>query len=371
MDLPEANEHSDQQEDSDFSLIYDDEDFDAGEPPIADEIEEVVTGKLEVTFQPSEESITCYGAPKDDEAIEFLDRRYALEDEVLLENGEKVTLQLNDEQKLKREVIRSLLEARHNRKLFSERLEEGRKKLNLKSTRQVRRIFKAWVNSGTASLFKKATSDGNVKPRRGEYWYNLSLKIYKDGNKGDSVMFRTQVASRIEDQIYEYMKLELSDETARLEAAGFSREALDLKLSRLIKERQEVCNEQRCEIQKEISALKTKISELRKRKLDTKAVHKRIKDLKEQKQSIVAFEFWREYGQPPSTRTVEIWLKPIEERNNQAKNSRSPGWHGDTLILRTRDGEYISVTRSNQVWQIDHQDLRRCTKCGGQLSPIS
>ncbi|MBD1867200.1 transposase family protein [Cyanobacteria bacterium FACHB-471] len=353
MDLPEANEHSDQQEDSDFSLIYDDEDFDAGEPPIADEIEEVVTGKLEVTFQPSEESITCYGAPEDDEAIEFLDRRYALEDEILLEDGERVMLQLDDEQKLKREVIRSLLEARHNRKLFSKCLKEGAKKLDL-STRQVRRIFKAWVNLGTASLVKKATSDSDVKPRRGEYWYNLSLEIYEDGNKGDCVMTRTQVASRIEDQIYEYVKLELSDEVARLEVAGFSGEELDLELSRLIEERQEVCNQQKCEIQQEILTLKTKISELRKQKLDTQAFRDCIKRLKEQKKAIVAFEFWREYGQPPSTRTVEIWLKPIEERNNKAKSSRSPGWHGDTLILRTRDREHISVTRSNQVWQIDH-----------------
>ena len=46
-------------------------------------------------------------------------------------------------------------------------------------------------------------------------------------------------------------------------------------------------------------------------------------------------------------------MKPIEESNNTAKSSRSPGWHGDTLILRARDKENISVTRSNQVWQID------------------
>jgi putative transposase len=188
--------------------------------------------------------------------------------------------------KLNRDVIRSLSEARHNRKLFSERLEEGRKKLNLQFTRQVRRIFDGWINLGAASFTKGRRSDVG-KPRRSEYWYNLSCKIYEDGNKGDSVMTRTQVASRVEDQIYEYTKLELSDEVAKLEAAGFSGEKLDLEVSRLIKERQEICNEQRCEIQKEISALKTKISEFRKRKLNTKAVYERIKDLKEQKQAIV------------------------------------------------------------------------------------
>ena len=75
--------------------------------------------KCRVAYQPSDLSIACYGAPEDDEAIEFLGRRYALEDEIALENGEKISLQLTTEQKLKRDVIRSLLEARHNRKLFS------------------------------------------------------------------------------------------------------------------------------------------------------------------------------------------------------------------------------------------------------------
>jgi len=175
MTMPEANEHSEQLEDSDFSLIYEDEDLEPEEPQIADEIEEPAKGKPKVKFQPSQESITCYGAPEDDEAIEFLDRRYALEDEILLENGEKVTLHLNDEQKLKRDVIRSLSEARHNRKLFSERLEEGRKKLNLRSTRQVRRIFDDWINLGAASFTKGRRPDVG-KPRRSEYWYNLSCK---------------------------------------------------------------------------------------------------------------------------------------------------------------------------------------------------
>ncbi|MBW4420725.1 MAG: Mu transposase C-terminal domain-containing protein [Myxacorys californica WJT36-NPBG1] len=352
MNPPEANEYSDQQDDGDFSLIYEEEDLGTEEPSVASEIEELASDKSKTIFQPSEQSIACYGAPVNDVAAEFLDRRYALEDEITLQNGEKVKLQLTDEQKLKREVIRNLLEARHNRTLFSERLKEGAEKLNL-STRQVRRIFKDWIALGTASLQRAARKDDG-KPRRSEYWYDLSRKIYEDGNKGDRSMTRTQAASRVEDQIYEYMKLELPSEAARLEAAGFSGEKLDLELSRVIEQRQKSCNQEKREIQQEISALKTKISELRKRKLDTGAVHDRIKRLEEQKQAIVAFEFWREYGQPPSTRTVEIWLKPIEEKNHKAKTSRSPGWHGDTLILRTRDGESISVTRSNQVWQIDH-----------------
>ena len=83
----------------------------------------------------------------------------------------------------------------------------------------------------------------------------------------------------------------------------------------------------------------------------------------------MAFEFWREYGQPPSTRTIEIWLKPIEERNDKAETSRSPGWHGDILILRTRTGESIAVTYSNQVWQIDHTkaDVLLVDEDGGEI----
>ena len=215
---------------------------------------------------------------------------------------------MTDEQKLKRDVIRNLLAARHNRKLFCQQLREGAERLNLKSTRQVRRIFQDWIELGTASFSKAQRADVG-KARLSEYWYNLSLKIYEGGNKGDKVMTRTQAASHIEDQIYEYLKLELSDEVARLEAAGFAKEELDLELSRLIEERKEICNEHRREIQTQISALKTKCSELRKRKLDTQEVHKCIMKLEEQKQSLVAFEFWREYGQPPCTRTVEIWFE--------------------------------------------------------------
>lgn len=352
MDLPEANEYSDQQDDQGFSLIYQEENLDTEESLLPDQRDNLKSGKPETEFRPSEQTIACYGAPEDDLPIEFLDRRYALEDEILLENGEKVRLQLTDKQKLEREVMRKLSEARYNRKLFSRCLKEGSEMLNL-SVRQVRRKFKDWIALGTAS-FQKAGRNDVGKPRRSQYWYDLSLKIYEEGNRGNRIMTRTQAASRIQDQIYEYVKLELLPDVARLETAGFKGEALDLELSKVIKQRQEVCNQQRQEIQQEISALKTRVSELRKQELDARAVHDRIKSLEKQKQAMVAFEFWREYGQPPSARTVEIWLKPIEERTHKAKTSRSPGWHGDTLILRTRDNESISVTHSNQVWQIDH-----------------
>jgi PAS domain S-box-containing protein len=43
----------------------------------------------EIHDTPSEQSIACYGAPEDDTAAEFLDRRYALEDEITLKTGRK------------------------------------------------------------------------------------------------------------------------------------------------------------------------------------------------------------------------------------------------------------------------------------------
>ena len=143
MNLPEANEYPNCDNEN-FSLLYEEEDAGDQELPVADEAAVLEAGNPKGTRQLSELSIACYGAPEDDVSIEFLDRRYALEDEITLENGEEVTLQLTDKQKLERQVIRNLSEARHNRKLFSQRLQEGAKTLNL-STRQVRRKFKAWV----------------------------------------------------------------------------------------------------------------------------------------------------------------------------------------------------------------------------------
>jgi putative transposase len=107
-------------------------------------------------------------------------------------------------------------------------------------------------------------------------------------------------------------------------------------------------------------SLKKKISELHKKKLDTGAVKERIKRLEQKKQETVAFEFWKEYGQPPSTRTVEIWLKPLEDETNQSKTSRSPGWHGDKLVLRTRSGREIDVQYSNQFGRWTTPKLMFC-----------
>jgi putative transposase len=57
---------------------------------------------------------------------------------------------------------------------------------------------------------------------------------------------------------------------------------------------------------------------------------------------------------PPSHMTVYRVLQPIIDRQQKAKSIRSPGWKGERLSVKTRDGKDLSIDRSNQVWQCDH-----------------
>ncbi|MEH2385131.1 MAG: Mu transposase C-terminal domain-containing protein [Nostoc sp.] len=232
---------------------------------------------------------------EEDKSVEFLDQRF-------LEDSE---LRLSGEQRLKLEIIRNLREP-CDRLTYGKRLEEAAKKLG-KSERTVRRLIKSWEEKGLAALAEAPRADKG-QPRKSEYWYKLSLKIDKKGNKGSDRMTRTQVAEKIETQAYEFAKKELEAEISRLESQGFRGEDLDWELKKLIK----------------------------------------IKEKAE------GFKYWSKYGKPPSTRTVERWLKPVEEKRHKSRISRSPGWHGSEHIIKTRDGQEISIKCSNQVWQIDH-----------------
>jgi putative transposase len=51
----------------------------------------------------------------------------------------------------------------------------------------------------------------------------------------------------------------------------------------------------------------------------------------------------------PSYRTVLRVLKPYIEKKN--KSIRSPGWQGNSLSVKTRDGFDLDISYSNQVWQ--------------------
>lgn len=47
-------------------------------------------------------------------------------------------------------------------------------------------------------------------------------------------------------------------------------------------------------------------------------------------------------------------MKPLIEKQEQAKSIRSPGWRGSRLSVKTRAGQDISVKYSNHIWQCDH-----------------
>lgn len=57
---------------------------------------------------------------------------------------------------------------------------------------------------------------------------------------------------------------------------------------------------------------------------------------------------------PPSRMTVYRVLGSEIEQQQQRRRTRSIGWQGETLILKTREGLEVEVKESNQVWQCDH-----------------
>jgi putative transposase len=59
-------------------------------------------------------------------------------------------------------------------------------------------------------------------------------------------------------------------------------------------------------------------------------------------------------SQPPSRASVYRVLESEMEQQIQRGRSRSVGWQGETLILKTREGLEVEVKESNQVWQCDH-----------------
>ena len=57
---------------------------------------------------------------------------------------------------------------------------------------------------------------------------------------------------------------------------------------------------------------------------------------------------------PPSRASVYRVLQSELDLQEQRLRSRSIGWSGETLILKTREGLEVEVKESNQVWQCDH-----------------
>jgi len=57
---------------------------------------------------------------------------------------------------------------------------------------------------------------------------------------------------------------------------------------------------------------------------------------------------------PPSRISVYRVLQSEIDRQETRSRSRSIGWQGETLVLKTREGIAVEVKESNQVWQCDH-----------------
>ena len=73
----------------------------------------------------------------------------------------------------------------------------------------------------------------------------------------------------------------------------------------------------------------------------------------------------------PSRRSVYRVLSGEIERLEHKQKSRSIGWQGETLKLRTKEGIELDIEYSNQVWQVDHtqgyftlkRDLSKSSPC--------
>ncbi|MBD1847764.1 transposase [Cyanobacteria bacterium FACHB-63] len=59
-------------------------------------------------------------------------------------------------------------------------------------------------------------------------------------------------------------------------------------------------------------------------------------------------------NKPPSRASVYRVLQSEMDQQEVRSRSRSIGWQGETLLLKTREGLEVEVKESNQVWQCDH-----------------
>jgi putative transposase len=127
--------------------------------------------------------------------LDFIEEKNSKQE---LERNEVVT-ELDEEARLKLEVIQTLLEP-CDRATYGKRLKEAAEKLG-KSKRTVQRLVKKWEESGLAGLIQTERSDkGNH--RISDELEKFILKTYQDGNKGGKritpkqVFLRTKVKAR-------------------------------------------------------------------------------------------------------------------------------------------------------------------------------
>ena len=105
----------------------------------------------------------------------------------------KVVAELDEEARLKLEVIQTLLEP-CDRKTYGKKLDEAAKKLG-KSKRTVQRLVKKWEEEGLAALTQTKRADSGSHRINSEL-EEFILKTYKSGNKGSKRITRKQVYLR-------------------------------------------------------------------------------------------------------------------------------------------------------------------------------
>jgi putative transposase len=116
-------------------------------------------------------------------------------------NGEQsaevneIVAELSEEERLRQEVIQSLLEP-CDRITYGERQREVAAKLG-KSVRTVRRLVKKWEQEGLAALQSTTRADKG-KHRIDSNWQQFIINTYKEGNKGSKRITPQQVAIRVQ-----------------------------------------------------------------------------------------------------------------------------------------------------------------------------
>ncbi len=119
----------------------------------------------------------------------------AIEDKnsVIEQESNEVVSELDEQAKLKLEVIQTLLEP-CDRKTYGKKLNEAAKKLG-KSKRTVQRLVKKWEEEGLAALTQTKRADKGSHRINSEL-EEFILKTYQSGNKGSKRITRKQVYLR-------------------------------------------------------------------------------------------------------------------------------------------------------------------------------
>jgi putative transposase len=201
-----------------------------------------------------------------------------------------------------------------DRKTYGQRKREIADRFGV-SLKTIERKVKAWEEKGIDAFVETERADKN-RTRVSKYWQEFVLKTHKEGTKGGKRKTRRQTANMVETHDDELFEKELKQQ----------RSDLIEKWSRLpYKERKEARHREKLRL------------------IDSGEIQK--------------FEYRQELGTPPTERTVYRMLNPLIKEQERKKNIRNVGWHGDKLIHKTRDGEELNPTVSNQVWQADHTCL--------------